>query len=70
MKVQHVISDLKAMRSNDQLLHDWYEQVEALANDIGVSPEVPRTVGRQQGRENVEYDSAETYYRRRLHCLC
>ncbi len=64
MKVQHVISDLKAMRSNDQLLHDWYEQAEALANDIGVSPEVPRTVGRQQGRENVEYDSAETYYRR------
>ncbi len=38
MKVQHVISDLKAMRSNDQLLHDWYEQAEALANDIGVSP--------------------------------
>ncbi len=36
MKVQHVISDLKAMRSNDQLLHDWYEQAEALANDIGV----------------------------------
>ncbi len=64
MKVQHVISDLKAMRSNDQLLHDWYEQAEALANDTGVSPEVPRTVGRQQGRENVEYDSAETYYRR------
>ncbi len=64
MKVQHVISDLKAMRSNDQLLHDWYEQAEALANDIGVSPEVPRTVGHQQGRENVEYDSAETYYRR------
>jgi len=35
-----------------------------LANDISVLPEVLRTFSPQQGRENVEYNSAEAYYRR------
>jgi len=39
--------------SNEQL-PDGYEQAKNLANDISVLPEVPRTVSRQQGRENVE----------------
>ena len=44
--------------------YDWYEQAKSLANDISVLLEVPRTVSHQQGQENVEYDSAEAYYRK------
>jgi hypothetical protein len=63
-KITDVISELKSVRANEQLLHDWYLQAETLANDIDVQPVVPRTVSRQHGRENVEYNSAEEYYRR------
>jgi len=54
LKVKDVLSDLKSICSNEQLLNDWYEQAKNLANDISVLPEVPRTVSHQQGLENVE----------------
>lgn len=60
----NVIGDLKAIHTNEQLLRDWYLQAETLAKDINVQPEVPRTASRQLGRENVEHNSAEEYYRR------
>ena len=63
-KIKNVISELKAIRANEQLLHDWYLQAETLASDVNVQPEAPRTVSRQQGRENVEHSSAEEYHRR------
>lgn len=55
---------MKSIRANEQLLHDWYLQAETLANEIDVEPVVPRIVSRQLGRENVEHNSAEEYYRR------
>lgn len=60
-KVKNVISELNAIRANEQLLHDWYIQAEKLASDIDVQPEAPRTVSCQQGRENVEHNSPEEF---------
>ena len=52
-KIKDVIRELKSIRADDQLLHTWYEQAASLAVDV--EPTVPRTVGQQLGRENVEY---------------
>ena len=63
-KIKAVTDELKSVRSNEQLLHEWYMQAESLASDIDVEPAVPRLASRQLGRENVEHSSAEEYYRR------
>lgn len=65
-KIQDVIKELEALRTNDSVLHDWYVQAESIAADIDVEPDVPRTVSRQLGRDNVEHASPEEYYRRSI----
>jgi len=65
-KVKDVIEELKSLRANEELLHLWYEQARSLAGSIEVEPEVPRVVGRQLGRDTVQYGSAEDYFRRTI----
>ena len=57
---------MKSIRANEQLLHLWYEQALSVADEVDVEPSVPRTVGRQLGRDNIEHNSAEDYYRRSI----
>ena len=52
--VQSVITELSSLRGSDTMLHDWYSQAEALAKEVNVSPQVPRTTGRQRHRDNPE----------------
>ena len=56
--------ELINLRGCDEMLHAWYVQAEDLAKDLNVTPQVPRTAGRQCHRENVEHNSVEEYYRR------
>ena len=63
-KIKDLISELKTIRADEHLLHEWYMQAESLASDVDVEAEVPRTVRRQLGRDNVEHSSPEEYYRR------
>ncbi len=66
MHTQDVIKELKALRTNDSVLHDWYVQAEVIGADIDVMPDVPRTVSRQLSHDNVEHASPEEYYRRSI----
>ena len=59
----NVIGELKSIRANEQLLQLWYEQVLSVADEVDAEPRVPRTVGYQLGRDNMEHNSAEDYYR-------
>ena len=52
--VKPVIDELNTVRGNDELLHAWYVQAEDLAGEIGVTPSVPRTAGRQCHRDTVQ----------------
>ncbi len=63
-QVAAVITELSAVRSDDILLHAWYVQVQSCAAEVDVVPEVPRTASRQRNHANVEYDTAEEYFRR------
>ncbi len=63
LKIQDVIKELEALRTNDSVLHDWYEVIGA---DIDLMPDVPRTVSRQLSRDNVEHASPGEYYRRSI----
>ena len=63
-KVKEVIAELQSLHRSDTLLHEWFVQAEALASDVNVEPVAPRTVGRQQGQDNVEHGTAEEYFRR------
>lgn len=63
-QVKSVIDELTALRINDSMLHAWYVQAEELARDLNVTPNVPRTTGRQCHRDNTEHSSVEEYYRR------
>ena len=47
----------------NNLLQLWYEQVLSVTDEVDAEPRVPRTVGRQLGRDNMEHNSAEDYYR-------
>ncbi len=53
VKIQDVIKELEALRTNDSVLHDWYVQAEVIGADIDVMPDVPRTVSRQLSCDNV-----------------
>ena len=65
-KIKYVISEHSKIRSSDQIIHSWYIQYEALAAEVDVVPQVPRTTGRQCHRNNVEHASAEEYYHRTI----
>jgi hypothetical protein len=65
-EVEKVINELTALRGDDTLLNIWYAQAEKLAQEVNVSPQVPRTTGRQCHRDNVEHSSVEEYYRRSI----
>ena len=51
LKIQDVIKELEALRTNDSVIHDWYVQAEAIGTNIDVMPDVPRTVSQQLSRD-------------------
>eukprot|EP00794_Sanderia_malayensis_P016514 gene16514-18165_t len=44
--------------------HLWYDEAQSLAESIGAHPSLPRTVKRQQHRDNTPANSVSEYYER------
>lgn len=52
--------------SVDRFSDECFKQASKLANEVGVTPSYPRTVGRMRHRTNYPAESAEEYYKRNL----
>ena len=65
-RVEEVVKELHAISNDESMLHSWYVEAESLAGKVDVLPQVPRTVSRQQYRDNVQHSSTEEYYRRSI----
>ncbi|XP_046684428.1 52 kDa repressor of the inhibitor of the protein kinase-like [Homalodisca vitripennis] len=62
-----VLESLKSIRTNaDEEFHSLFEEATHMANNFGCKISMPRTVGRQQNRNNTPADTPEVYYRRSI----
>ena len=50
----------------DDFSATWFEEARKLAEDVGVTPSIPRNAGRMQHRSNAPASTAEEYYKRNL----
>ena len=50
----------------DDFSATWYEEACKLAEDVDVTPSIPRNAGRMQHRPNTPASTAEEYYKRNV----
>ncbi|KAJ8869352.1 hypothetical protein PR048_030927 [Dryococelus australis] len=61
----HVYSLLQKIRENaEEEPHSTFEKVKQMCTKYEIPVNIPRVVGKQTMRSNVEHDSPETYYRK------
>ena len=60
-------SVLQAERNDDAVWEALMEKATEIASDHGIDPSMPRRVGRQQHRNNVEANSPSVYWKRAMY---
>ena len=69
-EVETLTLSLKKVRKNVDIHHnEWFETVSEMCSEVGTTPLIPRTCGRQHHRTNTPASTPSEYFRRTITVL-